>query len=143
MSGLEYSRAVLDRRLPWPTIGNLMGFSPLEFEEGRSLFRGQPGEEHANPLGTVHGGFAATLLDTAIGSAVQTVLPAGIGFTTIDLSVTFVRTITTGSGPALCEGRILYRGRTVATAQAHLSDEGGGHLLAHATGTCLLFEVAE
>jgi uncharacterized protein (TIGR00369 family) len=143
MSGLEFSRSLLDGRFPPPPIGPLMGFTPMEFEKGRSLFCGHPGEHHLNPFGTVHGGFAATLLDTALAAAVHTTLPAGVAFTTVDLKVTFVRPITKENGPVLCEGTVLHRGRSVATAKARLTSESDGRLLAHGTATCLIASARE
>lgn len=138
MSGLEYLHAMATGELPSAPIGALMGMTGFEVQNGRGLFRAQPGEEHLNPTGTVHGGFAATLLDSALGCAVHTTLPAGVGYTTIDLNVTFVAKITPATGSVLCEGTITHRGRTIATVHARLTRESDGRLLAHPTTTCLI-----
>ena len=138
LTGLEYLRALIAGDLPRPPISELMGFDLIEAEEGYALFRGVPGEQHLNPIGSVHGGFAATLLDSALGCAVHTTLPAGVGYSTLELSVNLVRGITPATGPVLAEGRIVHGGRRTATAEARLHAEDGGALLAHATTTCLI-----
>jgi uncharacterized protein (TIGR00369 family) len=138
MSGLDFMRALADGELSPPPIGDLMGFTLVEVEEGYALFRGEPGEQHLNPIGSVHGGFAATLLDSALGCAVHTTLPAGIGYSTLELSVNLVRGITPATGPVLAQGRVLHTGRRTATAEATLTAERGGALLAHGTTTCLI-----
>jgi uncharacterized protein (TIGR00369 family) len=138
MSGLEYLRALIAGDAPPPPIGELMSFDLVEVDEGYALFRGEPGEQHLNPIGSVHGGFAATLLDSALGCAVHTTLPAGIGYSTLELSVNLVRGITPATGSVLAEGRIVHLGRRTATAEAKLHSEDGGALLAHATTTCLI-----
>jgi uncharacterized protein (TIGR00369 family) len=138
LSGLDYMRALIAGEVPPPPIAELMGFDLVEVEEGYALFRGEPGEQHLNPIGSVHGGFAATLLDSALGCAVHTTLPAGVGYSTLELSVNLVRGITPATGPVLAEGRILHAGRRTATAEARLHAEDGGALLAHATTTCLI-----
>jgi uncharacterized protein (TIGR00369 family) len=97
-----------------------------------------PGEQHLNPIGSVHGGFAATLLDSALGCAVHTTLPAGVGYSTLELSVNLVRGITPATGPVISAGRVLHAGRRTATAEARLTAEDGGALLAHAKTTCLI-----
>ena len=138
MSGLEYMRSLVAGDMPPPPIADLMGFTLVEVDEGYALFRGEPGEQHLNPIGSVHGGFAATLLDSALGCAVHTMLPAGIGYSTLELSVNLVRGITPATGPVLSEGRSLHAGRRTATAEARLTAEHGDALLAHATTTCLI-----
>jgi uncharacterized protein (TIGR00369 family) len=138
MTGLEYMRALLAGEVPRPPIGDLMGFTLVGVDEGYSLFRGEPGEQHLNPIGSVHGGFAATLLDSALGCAVHTTLPAGIGYSTLELSVNLVRGITPATGPVLAEGRVVHSGRRTATAEARLTAEQGGALLAHGKTTCLI-----
>jgi uncharacterized protein (TIGR00369 family) len=138
LSGLEYLRALVAGDLPRPPISELMGFDLVEVDEGYALFRGVPGEQHLNPIGSVHGGFAATLLDSALGCAVHTTLPAGVGYSTLELSVNLVRGITPATGPVFAEGRIVHSGRRTATAEAKLRAEDGGALLAHATTTCLI-----
>ena len=138
MSGLAFMRALAAGELPPPPIADLMGFTLVEVDEGYALFRGEPGEQHLNPIGSVHGGFAATLLDSALGCAVHTTLPAGIGYSTLELSVNLVRGLTPATGPVLAEGRVLHTGRRTATAEAKLTAEHGGALLAHGTTTCLI-----
>nr|WP_084469748.1 PaaI family thioesterase [Jiangella gansuensis] len=116
------------------------GRSP-EAEEGRVVVHTSPQEFHYNPLGTVHGGVLATILDTATGCAVHSVLPAGVGYTSLDLTTKFLRPVTVASGELRCEGTVISRGRTTALAEARMTD-GAGRLVAHAVSTCLLFEAA-
>jgi uncharacterized protein (TIGR00369 family) len=137
MSGLEYMRAVASGEVAPPPIAVLLRLGPVEIDEGRVVFEGEPGEEHYNPIGTVHGGYAATLLDSAIGCAVHTTLPAGEGYSTQTLEAKFVRPITTETGTLRCEARVLHRGRRQATAEARVYDPAG-KLVAHGTGTCLI-----
>jgi uncharacterized protein (TIGR00369 family) len=140
MSGLDYMYAVSSGELPPPPIAVLMRMQPIEVEPGRAVFEGEPGEEHYNPIGVVHGGYAATLLDSALGCAVHTTLPAGVGYTTLALEVKLVRPLTRDIPRVHAEGEVLYRGRRQATAQARLTDPETGKLLAHATATCLIIE---
>ena len=137
MSGLEALRAGLDGRLPPPPIAVLMGFQITEVSEGRAVFTAVPAEYHYNPIGVVHGGLAATLLDSAMGCAVQSTLPAGAGYTTLDINVNFVRPLTRDTGVVTCEGTVIYLGGRMATAQARLTD-ADGTLYAHGTTTCLI-----
>lgn len=138
MGGLEFLRAILRGEQPPPPMAELMGFEPLEVEEGRALFACTPAEYHYNPIGTVHGGLACTLLDSATGCAVHSTLPPGAGYTTLELKVNMLRPITAGTGRLLCEGRTIYVGGRVATAEGRLTDEAG-KLRAHATTTCMIF----
>jgi uncharacterized protein (TIGR00369 family) len=138
MTGLEVLRAMAAGELPGAPIAELMGFEPIEADEGRVLFAAQPGPHHYNPLGTVHGGLAATLLDSAMGCAVHSTLDAGEGYTTLELKVNFTRPITKDTGRILCEGTIVHRGGRVATADGRVYAEEGGKLLAHGTTTCLV-----
>ena len=138
MSGLDYMRALIAGVVPPPPIAELMDFTLVSVDEGEALFRGEPGEQHLNPIGSVHGGFAATLLDSALGCAVHTTLPAGVGYSTLELSVNMVRGITPATGPVLAEGKVVHAGRRTATAEARLVAEDGGALLAHAKTTCLI-----
>ena len=131
MAGLDYMRAVIAGELPPPPIAVTMNMAPIELEEGRVVFAGEPGEEHYNPIGVVHGGYAATILDSALGCAVHTTLPAGVGYTSLGLEVKYVRPITRDTGRVLCEGDVLYRGRRQATAEARLTAEETGKLLAY------------
>jgi uncharacterized protein (TIGR00369 family) len=139
VTGLEFLRAIGAGELPPAPIAELLGFAPVEVEEGRVVFAVVPGPEHYNPIGTVHGGLAATLLDSAMGCAVQSTLPAGVGYTTLELKVNFVRPITTETGRILCEGTVVHRGGRVATADGRVLAEADGALLAHGTTTCLIF----
>ena len=138
MSGLEYMRAVVRGEVPPPPIAVTMRLRPVELEEGRVVFEGEPGEEHYNPIGVVHGGYAATLLDSALGCAVHTTLPAGVGYTSLGLEAKFVRPLTRDTGRVLCEATVMYRGRKQATAEANLTAAGSGKLLAHGIATCMI-----
>jgi uncharacterized protein (TIGR00369 family) len=138
MSGLEYFKAIEDGKLPHPPIAITMGFRGTEMGEGRAVFVGEPGEFLYNPIGVVHGGFAMTLLDSAMGVAVHTTLAAGERYTTLETKVNFVRPITTDTGRVRCEGVVIHRGGRVATAEGRLLSEETGKLLAHGTTTCLV-----
>jgi uncharacterized protein (TIGR00369 family) len=138
MTGLETLRAIAAGEAPGAPIAELLGFAPVEAEEGRVVFAAEPGPEHYNPIGTVHGGLAATLLDSAMGCAVHSTLPAGVGYTTLELKVNFTRPITSETGRILCEGTVVHRGGRVATAEGRVYAEADGKLLAHGTTTCLI-----
>ena len=142
MSGLEAMYALMAGELPPPPIALLLGMGPVEVAEGRVVFAAEPGERHYNPIGLVHGGLAATLLDSAMGCAVQTTLPAGDAYTTLELKVNFTRPITRETGRVLCEGEVLHRGGRVATAEGRVIAERTGKLLAHGTTTCLILSAA-
>ncbi|MFJ4811727.1 PaaI family thioesterase [Streptomyces longwoodensis] len=139
-SGLDFLRDVLAGRLPAPPISATLGFTLEEVEAGRAVFAMEPGEEHYNPIGSVHGGVYATLLDSAAGCAVQSVLPAGTGYTSLDLTLKFLRPITVDTGKVRAVGTVLHQGRRTALAQAELFDTAD-RLLAHATSSCMLFPV--
>lgn len=141
MSGLQLMRAISDGQLAPPPLATLLGFAPTEIEEGRVVFAIEPGEHLYNPLGTVHGGVISALLDSAMGCAVQTTLPPRTAYTTTDLQVRFVRPVTTETGRVEAEGTLVHRGSRLATAEGRLIDVRG-RLLAHATTSCLLWEVA-
>lgn len=138
MSGLEFLRAILEGELPAPPIAALMGLRAEEVEEGRAVFSARPAEYHYNPIGTVHGGLAATLLDSALGCAVHSALPAGVGYTTVQLDVTFVRAMTADTGPVRAEARLTHLGGRIATAQGEVTDEED-RLYAQATTICMVF----
>ena len=138
LSGLDYMQRLIAGEFPPPPIAELLGFALVEVGDGRAVCRGTPGEQHLNPIGSVHGGYAATLVDSAMGCAVHTTLPAGVGYTTLELSVNLVRGISPATGPVLCEGTVIHAGRRTATAEARLTAEDGGALLAHAKTTCLI-----
>jgi uncharacterized protein (TIGR00369 family) len=120
MSGLEYLRAVGEGAIPRPPIAELFGFDGLEVAEGRAVFKVTPAEYHYNPIGVVHGGLAATLLDSAMGCAVHTTLPAGTAYSTLEVKVNFARPITADTGRIRCEAEVVHRGRTVATAEGRV-----------------------
>lgn len=138
LSGLEYLHRIVGGEHR-PPIGELMGFELIEVSDGRAVFRGQPAEYHYNPMGVVHGGLACTLLDSALGCAVMTKLPAGKGYGTIQINVHMVRAITADTGPLLAEARSVHAGGRVATAEAQLVGEDG-KLYAHGTTTCMVFD---
>ena len=142
MTGLELLQAMIAGRLPGPPIMQLIGFDLAEVESGRAVFQGTPALKHYNPLGTVHGGYAATLLDSCMGCAVHTTLPKGTGYTTLEFKVSLIRPLTADTGLVRAEGKAISSGRRVATAEGRLTD-ARGRLLAHATTTCLVFELRE
>jgi uncharacterized protein (TIGR00369 family) len=137
LSGLDMLRKMIAGELPAPPIAELLGFRLVEAEPGLVVFEGRPGPHLLNPLGSVHGGYALTLIDSACGCAVHSELEAGVGYTTVETKVNFTRAIDPEGGPVRCEGRVLSRGRTIATADAFLRD-GSGRLLAHGTSTLIL-----
>jgi uncharacterized protein (TIGR00369 family) len=138
MTGMEYMTAVVEAKLPPPPIAVVMRMRPIEISEGHAVFEGEPGEEHYNPIGVVHGGYAATLLDSALGCAVHTTLEAGVGYTSLGLEAKYVRPITRDTGRVLCTASVLYRGRRQATAEATLAAADSGKLLAHGSTTCMV-----
>ncbi len=137
LSGLDYINAIFAGRLPPPPIGELMGFRGVEVERGRAVFEFEPGPQHYNPIGSVHGGVALTLLDSAMGCAVHTLLERGVGYTTLELKTNFVRPITSETGVIRCEGTVIHKGSRIATAEGKVTD-ASGRLLAHGTTTCLI-----
>ncbi|MFF3139327.1 PaaI family thioesterase [Streptomyces mirabilis] len=139
-SGLDFLREIQAGRLPAAPIAATLGMTLEEVEHGRVVFALVPGEEHYNPIGSVHGGVYATLLDSAAGCAVQSVLPQGMGYTSLDLNVKFLRPVTVDTGKVRAVGTVLNSGRRTALAQAELFDSGN-RLLAHTTSSCLLFPV--
>ena len=140
MAGIDFVRAIFDGKLPAPPI--MQTVEPFDFmaEPGVVVFHSIPGFRHYNPIGSVHGGYAATLLDSAMGLAVHSMLPAGTGYTTLEFKVSFIKGMTEDSGAVRTEGRTLNVGRRAATAEARITD-ARGRLLAHATTTCLVFEI--
>jgi uncharacterized protein (TIGR00369 family) len=139
-SGLDFLRDVQAGRLPAPPLAATLDFTLDEVEHGRAVFSLTPGEEHYNPIGSVHGGVYATLLDSAAGCAVQSTLPPDLGYTSLDLTVKFLRRITVDTGPVRAIGTVVSSGRRTALAQATLVD-AQDRLLAHATSSCMLFPV--
>jgi uncharacterized protein (TIGR00369 family) len=138
MSGLDYLHASLSGALPAPPMLYLMGMEAVEFEKGRAVFAVEPAEYHYNTIGSVHGGLACTLLDSAMGCAVHTTLPAGAGYATLELKVNLVRPLTIETGRVLCVGTVIHVGGRIATAEARIEDTEGV-LYAHATSTCMIF----
>jgi uncharacterized protein (TIGR00369 family) len=140
MAGIDFVRAIFDGKLPSPPIMQTVEPFDSTAEPGVVVFHSIPGFRHYNPIGSVHGGYAAILLDSAMGLAVQSTLPPGTGYTTLEFKISFVRGMTKDTGPVRSEGRILNVGRRAATAEARITDSKG-RLLAHATTTCLVFEI--
>jgi uncharacterized protein (TIGR00369 family) len=136
-SGLEMLEAVRDGRLPAAPIAATVGFALTQVEEGRVVFTLEPAEHHYNPIGSVHGGVYATLLDSATGCAVHTMLPAGVGYTSLDLTVKFLRAITVETGRVRCIGTVTHLGGRTALAQAELRD-GRDRLLGTAVSSILI-----
>lgn len=139
-SGWEIMSALMNGQIPGAPIAATLGFIPLEMEEGRVVFELDPREWHYNPIGSVHGGVHATLLDSAMGCAIHTKLPAGRAYSTLEISVRYLRPVTAGSGPLRCEGEVVSLGSRVATARGEITDDKG-KLVATGTTTCLIFDV--
>ena len=141
LSGLEQLRAVFDpaHARTGPGIGRTLNIAPVEIEAGRVVFEGHPDESVYNPIGTVHGGYAATLLDSCVGCAVHSTLKAGQGYTTLELKVTYLRAVTKHTGPVRAEGQVVRAGRRAAFAEGRLTD-AEGRLYATATSTLLVFD---
>jgi uncharacterized protein (TIGR00369 family) len=137
ISGIEFLKALQSGELPPPPFAALLGISISEVNEGRVVFVAEPSEYHYNPLGTVHGGVIATLLDSALGCAVQSMLPAGTTYTTLELKVNYLRPVTAKTGTIYAEGKIIYVGGRIATAEGRLTD-ATGKLYAHGTTTCII-----
>ena len=140
-SGLDLLRRLIAGEYPAPPIAGVLNFTLTEAEPGRAVFRGLPNENHLNPLGGVHGGWAAAIMDLALACAVQTTLEIGEAYTTAEFKVNLVRPITPRTGEVVCEGRVVHRGRTLAVSEASLKD-GSGKLLAFGTETCSIFPLA-
>lgn len=138
MAGLDYMKLMIAGEIPPPPIAKTLGFLLVHVEHGYAVFEGEGQEWHYNPIGVVHGGLAATILDSALGCSVHTSLPQGTGYTTSQLNVNLVRAITKETGKLRCEGRVIHGGRQLATAEATLKDMTG-KLYAHGTTTCLVF----
>lgn len=136
--GLSFLRAIASGELPQPPIMQTLGFHLVEVDRGRAVFEGVPEFRHYNPIGVVHGGYAATLLDSALGCAVQSSLAKGEIYTTLEFKVNLVRALTAETGLVRSEARLVHLGKRVATAEADLRD-AGGKLYAHATTTCMVF----
>lgn len=137
MSGIDFLRAIRDGHLPPAPIAKLMGFSLVEVEPGHAVFECVPGPQHYNPIGVVHGGLAMTLLDSTMGCCVQSSLPLGTGYTTLEAKTNLVRAITSTTGKLRAIGKLVHAGKRVATAEGRLEDESG-KLYAHASTTCIV-----
>jgi uncharacterized protein (TIGR00369 family) len=140
-SGLELLTSMLKGELPYPPIAETLDFSLVAVESGTVTFQGTPQLKHYNPMGTVHGGWYATLLDSALGCAVQSVLPAGRGYTTVELGINIVRAASHRTGPLRATATVLHSGRQLATAEARIV-AADGKIYAHGTTTCLVFETS-
>lgn len=141
-SGRESLEAMMSGELPYPPMNETMNMTLLEVGAGRAVFQGIPLLRHYNPLGTVHGGWFATLLDSALGCAVQTTLAAGRSYTTVELSINIVRSASEDTGPLRAVAKVMHAGRQIATAEARVEDKSG-NLYAHATTTCVTFDVRQ
>lgn len=141
-SGLEFLKRIARGELPSAPIFQALDFVPVECEAGRMVFQGTPKSDYYNPIGSVHGGYIATLLDSAVGCAVQTMLQQGFGYTTLELKLNYVRPVTDRTGPVRAEGRVINVSRQIGTAEGRLVD-AAGKLYAHATTTCLIFPLPE
>jgi uncharacterized protein (TIGR00369 family) len=139
MSGLQFVQGLADSTLPLNTMARTLSYDVVEAAEGRVVVAAEPGDAHLNPAGTVHGGFAATLLDTCMGLAVQTTLEKGVAQTTVEFKITLMRPITPETGLIRAEGVVLSRGRRIGTAEGRITDRQG-RLLVHGTTTCLIFQ---
>lgn len=139
--GIGFLRSIIDGRVPQPPISHTLGFQITGVEAGTAVFEGEAGELLYNPMGTVHGGYLATLLDSAMGSAVLSMLPAGTGYTTAQLNVNLLRPVTARTGKLRATGTAIHIGRSLATAEARVTGVQDGKLYAHATTTCAVFPV--
>ena len=139
MSGLEFVQGLVDGTLPLNTIAQTLGYDVTEAVSGRVVVTAEPKGIHLNPAGTVHGGLAATLLDSCMGLAIQSTLEKGVSQTTLEFKISLLRPITPETGLIKAEGIVLSRGRRVGTAEGRLTDDSG-RLLAHGTTTCLIFQ---
>jgi uncharacterized protein (TIGR00369 family) len=139
MSGLEFVQGLVDGTLPLNPMAETLGYDIVEASRGRVVAAAEPHARHRNPAGTVHGGLAATLLDTCMGLAIQTMLDKGVGHTTLEFKISLVRAITPTTGLVRAEGKVITCGRRIGTAEGWLTDRDG-RVLAHGTTTCLIFE---
>ena len=139
MSGMQIFEAIFAGKLPPPPICETLDFIPVHMEHGTAIFQGKPLFRHYNPLGSVHGGWYCTLLDSAVGCAVHTTLSAGKGYTTLEIKVNMLRPLTSAVPLVRADGNVIHSGRQVATAEGHIYD-ADGKVFAHATTTCLIFD---
>jgi len=137
LSGLDFLQAMIDGRIPPPPIANLLNMRLAEVQKGRAVFEIDVGEQHYNPIGVVHGGVAATMLDSAMGCAVQSTLDAGVGYTTLEIKVNMVRAVTLATGRLSAVANVIHAGGRTATAEGKFVD-AAGRLYAHGTTTCII-----
>ncbi len=140
ISGLDYMRGIVAGQFPVPPIGRVLQFRMIEADEGTVTFTGVPSADYLNPIGSVHGGYAATLLDSALACAVQTLCPVGYASTSIDLKINFVRAIRPDTGRLFARAEVVHPGRQIATAEGRLVDENG-KLFAHGSQACSVFKI--
>ena len=140
LSGLDLMQAMLRGELPYAAIAKTLDFMLISVSPGVAIFQGTPLAQHLNPLGTIHGGWAATLLDSVMGCCIHTMLKAGSGYTTVEIKVNYVRAMTDKTGPVRAEGKVINVGSRIATSEGRLTD-AAGKLLAHGTTTCLIFPI--
>lgn len=138
LTGYQLIKGILDGIFPVPPISKVLNFHLTEIDSGRAVFTGQPSLDYYNPIGSVHGGYAATLLDSCMGCAVHTTLPAGVGYTTLEIKISFIRPIREDSGPLKAEGKVISVGKRIGTAEGRIFD-AQNRLYAHGTTTCLIF----
>jgi uncharacterized protein (TIGR00369 family) len=142
LSGIETLRAMIAGKFPPPSIAATLGFSLIEVDSGRAVFEGEPSDRVLNPLGIVHGGFALALIDSCTGCAAHTLMPPGVGYTTVETKVNFTRAITPSTGVLRAEGVVVAHGRTIITAEGRLTD-AKGKLYAHGTSTLMVLRAEE
>lgn len=140
LSAMQVFDAISEGRLPQPPMGETLDFIPIRIEPGKAVFQGRPNKRHYNPMGTVHGGWFAAMLDSALGCAVHSTLPAGKAYTTLELKVNLVRALTDAVPFVRAEGQLVHAGRQVATSEARIVGPDG-KLYAHASTTCLIFDM--
>jgi uncharacterized protein (TIGR00369 family) len=138
ISGMEYLSGMVSGEIPPPPIAQLIGARMVKVDSGYAVFEFKPEEYHYNPIGSVHGGVASTVLDSAMACALHSTLPTGSSFTMLELKVNFIRAISMQTGLMRCEGRVIHAGNRIATAKAEVTDENG-KLYCHATSTCMIF----
>ena len=141
MAGADYLAGIGEGTIPPPPIASTLGFGPLRVLDGAVVLELEPQSFHDNPIGSMHGGVIATVLDTVTGCAVHATLPPGVGYTSLDLSVRFIRAVRPGTGTVTATGRVVHRGARTAVAEASVVD-GAGRLIATATSTCLLMDAS-
>jgi uncharacterized protein (TIGR00369 family) len=138
LSGYELVKGIMEGKFPVPPIAKTFNFQLSEVERGRAVFTGLPAFDYYNPIGSVHGGFAATLLDSCMGCALHSMLPAGVGYTTVEIKISFIRAMRENTGPVRAEGKVIPVGKRVGTAEGRIVD-AEHQLYAHGTTTCLIF----